>query len=121
METMRRFFSYCLSLCILLLVFPMHVVQGEEIQLIHIGRDQLFSNDWLFLEEDVQDGSLIEFNDSNWKRVDLPHDYMIHHDFTLQAEAESGFLLGGIGWYRKHFTVDESLKEKQFILRFEGI
>lgn len=51
----------------------------------------------------------------------MPHDWSIEGDFTTQGEAESGFLLGGTAWYRKNFVIPKELKDKKFVLNFDGV
>ena len=52
--------------------------------------------------------------------MNLPHDYSIDQDFTTSGEAESGFLPGGVGWYRKTFVVPKKYQEKQLMIEFDG-
>ena len=51
----------------------------------------------------------------------LPHDFSISQDFTTSGEAESGFLPGGTGWYRKSFTLSEAEAGKRIVLSFDGV
>ena len=51
----------------------------------------------------------------------LPHDYSIEQDYTVWGEAESGFLPGGTGWYRKSFTLDENQQGSRVYLNFDGV
>ncbi|WP_353065060.1 glycoside hydrolase family 2 TIM barrel-domain containing protein [Arcanobacterium hippocoleae] len=62
-----------------------------------------------------------QFDDSAWRNVDLPHDYSIERDYTQTGEAESGYLPGGIGWYRKVLPVPAELAGKRINLNFDGI
>lgn len=80
-----------------------------------------FNKNWKFLKGDPKDGAKPEFNDAGWRSLDLPHDYSIEGDFTTKGEAESGFLLGGVGWYRKHIAVPQKYEGKSIILNFDGV
>ena len=52
----------------------------------------------------------------------LPHDYSIDQPYTASGEAESGYLPGGVGWYRKTFTVDPTWKTtKRLSIHFDGV
>ena len=53
--------------------------------------------------------------------MSLPHDFSISQSFTTSGEAESGFLPGGTGWYRKHFTLPESCADQTLVLSFDGV
>ncbi|WP_062108879.1 Ig-like domain-containing protein [Bacillus niameyensis] len=85
-----------------------------------------FTENWRFQRE--VDGSLSdahhpEFDDSSWRVLNLPHDWSIELDFNPESLAthEGGFLDGGIGWYRKRFTVPEEMKGKRISIDFDGV
>ncbi len=62
-----------------------------------------------------------DFDDSAWRKLNLPHDWAIEGDFVRELAGETGKRqFAGIGWYRKHFTVSNSEKDKQFYLDFDG-
>lgn len=89
-----------------------------------ITREEInFNEDWRFalnLEESLtpQEKS---FDVSSWASVNLPHDFSITQEFTEEGEAESGYLLGGTGWYRKSFTLDEKENGNEtVVLNFDG-
>ncbi|MDP4224319.1 MAG: beta-galactosidase GalB [Bacteroidota bacterium] len=68
--------------------------------------------------EELQSPSL---NDSNWRTLDLPHDWAIEGPFSDTLENNTGLLpWKGIGWYRKHFMVNESDRGKRIYIDFEG-
>ncbi|MBG0860772.1 MAG: DUF4982 domain-containing protein [Bacteroidales bacterium] len=60
-------------------------------------------------------------SDNAWRTVDLPHDWAIEGPFSDTLENNTGLLpWKGIGWYRKHFTVNESDKDRRFYIDFDG-
>jgi beta-galactosidase len=60
-------------------------------------------------------------NDSNWRTLDLPHDWAIEGPFSDTLENDTGLLpWKGIGWYRKHFTLNETDKGKRIYIDFDG-
>ena len=61
------------------------------------------------------------FDDSAWQQVDLPHDYSITQKYSQSNEAESAYLPGGTGWYRKSFTIDRDLAGKRIAINFDGV
>ena len=83
-------------------------------------RSTLFNENWKFHRGDVANAQDVDFNDTSWDNVNLPHDYSIDQEFTTSGEAESGFLPGGIGWYRKTFVVPEKYQGKQLMIEFDG-
>jgi beta-galactosidase len=50
------------------------------------------------------------YDDSSWRALDVPHDWSIELDPTNAAGTSSrtGYLQGGLGWYRKTFTLPSS-------------
>lgn len=68
-------------------------------------RDVNFNDNWKFYLGDGSGAEEPAFDDSKWEHVNLPHDYSIEQEYSTKMEAESGYLPGGIGWYRKSFTL----------------
>src|SRR5664279_5624022 len=89
----------------------------------------LFDDDWKFYKGGVLGGQNINFDDSKWRPIDLPHDWSIedlpgtNSPFNADAisQVNGGFTTGGTGWYRKTFTIPKELTDKQFIIMFEGV
>jgi beta-galactosidase len=63
------------------------------------------------------------FDDSAWRSVDVPHDWSIELDPTPTGgtDAGTGFLPGGLGWYRKTFTLPRSTGGKDISVEFDGV
>lgn len=85
------------------------------------ARETNFNNGWKFYLGTSSAAQNQNFDDSSWKSVTLPHDFSISQSFTTSGEAESGFLPGGTGWYRKSFTLPASYEGKRLVLRFDGV
>ena len=83
-----------------------------------------FDNDWRFVLADTATMAAADYNDAYWRRLDVPHDWAIEGDFSVgnPSGAGGGALPGGIGWYRKTFTLppSDSAQEKVF-LEFDGV
>ena len=94
----------------------------EEIKVAKIvtERNNNINSGWKFYKGDLSGAYDKNFADSDWKNIDLPHDFSITENFDTRGEAESGFLLGGTGWYRKTFSLPSELKDKEFVLNFDG-
>src|SRR6185312_10795582 len=61
------------------------------------------------------------FDDSEWRTVDLPHDWGIEGPFKQEYPGETGKLpWWGVGWYRKHLAISPSDKGKQIYLDVDG-
>ncbi|MGV9183893.1 glycoside hydrolase family 2 TIM barrel-domain containing protein [Arcanobacterium canis] len=80
-----------------------------------------FNDGWKF-KLGANDGAQSKsFSDANWRSLDLPHDYSIEQDFTKNGEAESGYLPGGVGWYRKNLPLSDDFAGKRINLNFDGV
>ena len=80
----------------------------------------LFDFGWKFYEGDVKGAQAVDFDDSKWQNVNLPHDWDIHHspERTAPTANDGGYYPAGFGWYRKTFAVPEGDIVK---LHFEGV
>ncbi|MBQ8674182.1 MAG: DUF4982 domain-containing protein [Bacteroides sp.] len=86
-------------------------------------RTQDFTRDWTFRLGDDSLAALPDYDDSAWRRLNLPHDWAIEGDFSQDHPSGTGggALPGGIGWYRKHFHVDRADAGKQLRIDFDGV
>src|SRR5690554_279888 len=71
----------------------------------NLERKQLFDSDWNFHLGDTTAASSREFNDENWRNLDLPHDWSIEGEIKPDnpTGGAGGYFPAGIGWYRKTF------------------
>lgn len=93
---------------------------------------------WKFHAGDIQQAATTDFNDSDWRTVNLPHDFQIEQPWVEPSPDERpdntdvaaniksrlssrGFKEMGKGWYRLHLTPDETWKNKRVVLDFDGI
>ncbi|HKO52084.1 MAG TPA: glycoside hydrolase family 2 TIM barrel-domain containing protein [Polyangiaceae bacterium] len=85
-------------------------------------RGESFNGGWKFNRGDVSDGQSAAFNDSSWRAVTLPHDFSIELAFSSNSPSGSsgGYLDGGIGWYRKTFTLGQASAAKRVLIEFDG-
>jgi beta-galactosidase len=86
---------------------------------------QCFDKNWQFVLADSVQMSAVGYNDSWWRSLDVPHDWAIEGDFYVgnPSGAGGGALPGGIGWYRKHFTITQhpSPNTHRYFLEFDGV
>ena len=62
-----------------------------------------------------------DFDDTAWRKLDLPHDWGIEGKFDQALPGDTGKLpWQGVGWYRKHFTVDATAKNRCVFVDFDG-
>jgi len=69
-----------------------------------------------------------DFNDSGWRKLDLPHDWAVELPFSTNADFKHGFkpvgtnfLQNSIGWYRREFTLPSSDQGKRLWVEFDGV
>lgn len=82
-----------------------------------------FNKNWNFKLGDYPTAIESNFNTSDWRNLQLPHDWSIEGEFnkdnpTKQAQA---FLPAGMGWYRKTFTLPENWANKTVSIEFDGV
>jgi beta-galactosidase len=85
---------------------------------------QNFDIGWRFILADSVQMSSQTYNDGHWRILNLPHDWAIEGDFFVgnPSGAGGGALPGGIGWYRKHFSLDcEAVPGNRYFIEFDGV
>jgi beta-galactosidase len=93
---------------------------------------------WRFHLGDVAGAEAPSFDDSQWRLVDVPHDFQIEQPWVAPAVGETadnndpaanirsrlssrGFKEMGKAWYRYHLTPADSLRGRRMLLDFGGI
>jgi beta-galactosidase len=108
---------------------------------------QTLIDDWRFYRGDAPDAEAAGFDDSAWRRLDVPHDWSIEDrtdaandgtgsewgastsptrvgpfDFyASEGQGSTGWTVGGVGWYRKTFDKPQLTPSGKAELRFEGV
>lgn len=72
---------------------------------------KLFNDGWSFKKTDIDLPYEEALKNEGWKRVDIPHDWLIHQVADLYETSA--------GWYRKVFSVKDAKPVR--IIRFEGV
>lgn len=87
------------------------------------NRKQRFDFNWKFMLGDAPSAKDNEFNDNEWRTLDLPHDWSIEGkpDPTNPTAGGGGYFPSGIGWYRKTFDVPSDWQGKRVSIYFEGV
>lgn len=82
-----------------------------------------FNKHWTFFLGDNEKAKAPRFDDSQWRTLDLPHDWSIEGEFSAKHPTtfNQGALPAGIGWYQKSFSLPEALKAKWVYIHFDGI
>lgn len=81
-----------------------------------------FNFDWRFMLGDDPAFATMEYDDSAWRELHLPHDWSIEGEFSKDnpSTPAGGALPGGIGWYRKYFTTPD-IDDKVVNVEFDGV
>lgn len=82
------------------------------------------NQDWKFIKQDVSNAFRRTYNDDEWETVSIPHCWN-RSDVYDMRNVYDGYdvyhaYYRGIGWYRKEFFLDASLKGKKIFLQFEA-
>jgi len=96
-------------------------------------RNMDFNEEWRFFKGDPIGASSVIFDDSQWRLLNLPHDWSIedlHKQDSLHTGPfyiksvggiSTGFTVGGTGWYRKRFTLNRNDENRRAIIHFDGV
>jgi len=71
---------------------------------------------WRFIQQDVSGAQATNFDDSSWTNLNLPYTW----DVSGGQDGPATAYYRGIGWYRSHYTVDNSYAGRHFFLKFDG-
>ena len=115
----KRWFSALMALLFALIVL-VPAASAATPEMADPARSLNFDGGWKFHLGDADGAQAMDYADGAWRDVTLPHDYSIEQDFTPTAQGESGYLPGGIGWYRKTFTAPVDYAGKHITLDFDG-
>lgn len=103
------------AFCTILLGLLVSIVVQAQVS---FGEAKKFNENWLFSLSDDSLGASASYNDSKWRKLDLPHDWSVEGQLSPSLASCTGYLPGGIGWYRKHFQVTD--KAARHYIYFEG-
>lgn len=85
------------------------------------GNAELWNERWLFNLADDSISIAPNYDDSKWRSVDLPHDWSVEHPMSPHLASCTGYLPGGVAWYRKHFNGSSLGEDAKKYIYFEGI
>jgi beta-galactosidase len=94
---------------------PVQAYNGE--------RGTSFNDGWKFHLGDVTSAQQPTFDDSSWRSLSVPHDWSAELSFNKNSPAGygGGLLDGGVGWYRKTFTLASSYSGQKIRIEFDGV
>ena len=82
-----------------------------------------FDAGWNFLKADATGAEQNNFDDSAWRKLDVPHDWSIAGPFaeTNKAGGAGAWLPSGIAWYRKTFSPPKTDSGRRVFIEFDGV
>lgn len=83
--------------------------------------EENFDFDWKFSLSDHPHYAEKTCPDTDWEAIQLPHDWSIKLNFDNKVSGSAAHLPGGIGWYRKRFSLPAAGKGKKVSVLFDGI
>lgn len=104
---------------IFLLVFIL--IQSKTNAQVSFGESHKINKDWYFTLENLENAQAENFNHLEWRKLDLPHDWSIEGNLNPSLSSCTGYLPGGIGWYRKTLDFSNLSPEQNAYLYFEGV
>lgn len=115
-------FSGYFKFLFLVLIFP-SVLFAQSTQETNVRVKTKFNQDWKFSLEDEAGFESPTYDDSQWRTLNLPHDWSIEGEFDASnpAAGNGAFLPCGVAWYRKSFTLPDSMKGKRMVIQFDGV
>ena len=104
------------------------LIAGSAILIINTGDtaprvDERIVLNWKFKQGDDAAFSAVNYDDSGWEFVSLPHDWMITREISRENSSGTagGFYPGGVAWYRKDMYLGAYDQKEQFYLVFDGV
>ena len=91
----------------------------ETFAQVSFGTPDKFNDDWCFILADDSTAMKPGYDDSRWRQLTLPHDWSVESAPSQELASCTGYLPGGIGWYRKTFRVDDDAA--RYYIYFEGV
>lgn len=113
---MKHFFSF-LTLLVLF-------VGGIYANISGLRNVVLLNSDWKFILHDESRAYEVDFDDSKWRLLDVPHDWAFEKGYSEDAPQKDngGYAAGGIGWYRKSFSLDRTdCSSHRIYIDFDGV
>jgi hypothetical protein len=100
-----------------ILIFSYFTAFGQ----ISFGESKKINDNWKFILSDIPEGQNTTFNESKWQSIDLPHDWSVKGRLSPTLASCTGWLPGGIGWYRKTLNIPQAKIGEKVYLYFEGV
>jgi len=88
---------------------------------ISFGDSKKINDNWKFNLKDTPEAQKTTYDDSKWQSVNVPHDWSVKGQLSPTLASCTGYLPGGIGWYRKSINIPQNKTGEKVYLYFEGV
>jgi beta-galactosidase len=88
---------------------------------ISFGDSKKINDNWTFALQDAPEAKNKSYDNSKWQAINLPHDWSVKGQLSPTLSSATGYLPGGIGWYRKNLAIPKSKSGEKVYLYFEGV
>lgn len=88
---------------------------------VSFGHAEKINEQWQFYLGDAPNAQAATFDVSKWRMLDLPHDWSVEGTLSPNLASCTGYLPGGVGWYRKSLNISADKKGQKIYLYFEGV
>lgn len=107
--------NHIILICLLGILMP-HTILAQRLEID-------FNANWKFLLQDEPESFKTDWDDSDWVKLDVPHDWAFEKGVSKNGAQtdKGGYFDGGIGWYRKYFEVPAEWDKKRILIEFDGV
>src|SRR3989454_2936354 len=118
-QSLARYWPLLLLILVLLSIAPTASPQPAR----NARVTSSFDSDWRFLKGDAPGAEKPDFDDSAWRKLNVPHDWSIEGPFDEKnpTGGAGGFLPAGVGWDRKHFSLSADYTRRRVFIDFDGV
>ena len=88
---------------------------------VSFGKPEKINDGWQFYPGDAENAPSVDFDAGRWRTLDLPHDWSVEGTLNPSLASCTGYLPGGIGWYRKSISIPREKRQEKIYLYFEGV
>jgi len=96
-------------------------LEGTLSAQVSFGKPEKINDGWQFRLGDTPGAQALDFDATGWRILDLPHDWSVEGTLSPSLASCTGYLPGGIGWYRKTLNIPQGNPGDGVYLYFEGV
>lgn len=88
---------------------------------VSFGTPETINKNWNFKLGEQENAQSIDYDNKGWRVLDLPHDWSVEGILSSTYASATGYLPGGIGWYRKSLNIPSERSSEKVFIYFEGV